>query len=221
MDDSGLIHRFSTGFPQPSVQKWVNSMRNRVFFLIVVAALALSPLHVASATVHAAGVSKAAPAHAPTSSSNGLEALLYGLAALGAIRIKDTGTLAKKFVQRAGAAQADYKDGVAASGADWEAGARAGADNYKIAVVEAANQGRFEKGIAAAGQAKFVARATSLGAQRFASGVQAAEQEWAKGVQPSLDALKSMELPPRRPRGQNAERANAVATRLHQLRVGK
>lgn len=138
-----------------------------------------------------------------------------------AIRIKDTASLAKKFVQRAGAASGDYKDGVAQSGQDWEAGARAGADNYRIAVTQAATEGRFERGIAAAGAAKFVNRATTLGAQRYGTGVQAAEGDWSKGVAPYLDALKGLELPPRRPRGQNADRANAVAQRLHQMRVGK
>lgn len=197
------------------------SIKRKVFFAVVIAALAIGPLDAIATPIHAAGVAISAPADAPGSPVSDPTAWLYGLAALGAIRIKDTGSLAKKFVQRAGAAQADYKDGVAASGADWEAGARAGADNYKLAVVEAANQGRFEKGIAAAGAAKFTARATTLGAQRFASGVQAAEQEWAKGTAPFLDALKGLELPPRRPRGQNAARADAVAQRLHQMRVGK
>lgn len=221
MDDSGLVHRFSTAFQQPLVEKWVKHMRNRVLFVIVVALLAVGPLASAPPTLHAAGIVMAAPADAPTSSVSGLEALLYGLAAFGAIRIKDTGSLAKKFVQRASAASKDYEEGVKASGADWEAGARNGAENYRIAVTQAASEGRFEKGVAAAGSAKFVARAASLGAQRFGPGVQASEGEWAKGAAPYLDALKGLELPARRPRGQNADRANAVAQRLHQMRVGK
>jgi len=196
-------------------------MRIRYFVVTLVAALAIGPLVGAPSTVDAAGVSIAAPAQAPRSHSSVPETLLYGLAAFGAIRIKDTGSLAKKFVQRASAAGADYKDGVMAAGQDWEAGARNGEDNYKAAVVEAANQGRFGKGVAAAGAAKYTARASTLGAQRFPTGVAAAEGDWAKGSQPYLDSLKSLELPPRRPRGQNAGRANAVAERLHQMRVGK
>ena len=54
-----------------------------------------------------------------------------------AIRIKDTGSLAKKFVQRASAAAGDYKDGVQAAGSDWEANTKAAEDNYKLGVTQA------------------------------------------------------------------------------------
>lgn len=196
-------------------------MRTRMLLAVIVALLAIGPLAGAPSTVQAAGLVITAPVDAPAAPVGGLEALLYGLALFGAIRIKDTGSLARKFVTRAGAATKDYEEGVKAAGADWEKGARDGADNYRTAVTQAAAEGRFERGVAAAGSAKFVNRASTLGAQRFGPGVQAAEAEWAKGAAPYLDALKGMELPPRRPRGQNAERANAVAQRLHQMRVGK
>jgi hypothetical protein len=41
-------------------------------------------------------------------------------------------------------------------------------------------------------------------------------------VQPYLDTLKGMELPPRRPKGDpgNQARANAVASRLRAQKVG-
>jgi hypothetical protein len=140
-----------------------------------------------------------------------------------AIRVKDTNALAKKFVQRAGAAAGDYKAGVEATGQDWESGARAGAENFKQAVVEAANAGRFEKGIAKAGAAKFVQRASTLGAQRYPSGVGAAEGDWTRGSQPYLEAIRGMDLPPRRPKGDpaNAARANFVAQRLRAIKVSQ
>lgn len=197
------------------------SFRSKAFLALVVALVAAGPLVGVSTVVQAAPLVVAAPTDAPSSPGGIPEALLYGLGAVGAIRIRDTATLAKKFVQRAGAASNEYTEGVKAAGQDWETGARNGADNYRIAVTQAANEGRFEKGIAAAGAAKFVAKASTLGPQRFQTGVSAAEGDWARGSQPYLDSLKSMELPPRRPRGQNADRANAVATRLHQMRVGK
>lgn len=193
----------------------------KVFLPAVMALVAAGPLVFAPATLHAATLQMAAPADAPAPPLGPIEGLLYGLAAFGAIRIADTGKLSQKFSQRAGAAQADYKSGVESAGPDWENGARAGAENYRIAVTQAAAEGRFEKGVAAAGAAKFVQRASTHGPQRYQTGVQAAAGDWARGTQPYLDALKGMELPPRRPRGQNAERANAVAQRLHQMRVGK
>ena len=140
-----------------------------------------------------------------------------------AIRIKDTGSLAKKFVQRAGAAQGEYKSGVEQSGPDWESNTKAGADNYATGVQQAIGDKRFEKGVAAAGAAKYVTRASSLGAQRYPTGVGAAEGDWARGTQPYLDTLKGMELPPRRPKGDpgNQARANAVAQRLRAVKIGK
>ena len=139
------------------------------------------------------------------------------------IRVKDTNTLAKKFVQRASAAAGDYKAGVEATGQDWETGARAGAENYKQAVVEAANGGRFEKGIAKAGAAKFVQRASTLGAQRFPTGVGAAEGDWSRGSQPYLEIIRSTDLPPRRPKGDpgNMARSQALAQRLRAAKLAQ
>lgn len=140
-----------------------------------------------------------------------------------AIRIKDTGTLAKKFVQRAGAAAGDYKAGVEAAGSDWQANTAAASDNYAAGVQEAIGQGRFRRGVEAAGPGKYTQRAATLGAQRYPTGVGAAEGDWAKGAQPYLQALANMSLPPRRPKGDpgNAARANAVAMNLRAMKVGK
>jgi hypothetical protein len=140
-----------------------------------------------------------------------------------AIRIKDTGSLAKKFVQRASAAGPDYTSGVQAAGADWESKTRASADAYAQGTQQAIVDGRFLKGVADAGQAKFVQRASTLGAQRYPTGVAASEGDWAKGAQPYLDALKSMDLPPRGPKGdpRNQVISNAVSSRLAALKRGK
>lgn len=137
--------------------------------------------------------------------------------------IKDTGALAKKFTARAQAAAPDYKTGVEQSGQNWESNTKASEDNYKAGVTQAAADGRFGKGVAKAGAAKFVSRASTLGAQRYPTGIAAAEGAWATGSQPYLDALKNMTLPPRAPKGdpRNQARANAVATQLRAMRVAK
>jgi len=139
------------------------------------------------------------------------------------MRIKDTATLAKKFVSRAGAAAADYKTGVEASGQDWATNTAAAGENYAAGVTQAIGDRRFERGVQAAGPAKFVTRASTLGAQRFPTGIQAAEGEWAKGSAPYLDLLKGMQLPPRRPKGDpgNQARAAAVANALRAVKVGR
>jgi len=68
-----------------------------------------------------------------------------------------------------------------------------------------------------------VQRATTLGAQRYPTGVGAAEAEWAKNTEPSLQVLRSLSLPPRRPKGDpgNQARANAVAMALRAHAIGK
>ena len=139
------------------------------------------------------------------------------------IRIKDTASLAKKFAQRAQQAAPDYADGVRAAGADWEANTKAGAQNYAAGVQDAISDGRFLKGVSDAGSSKYVTRASTLGSQRFGPGVAAAQDDWARGVQPHLDALKSMDLPPRGVTGspQNQQRAQVVAARMRAIRLGK
>lgn len=140
-----------------------------------------------------------------------------------AIRIKDTGSLARKFVTRAGAAGGDYKDGVQAAGSDWETNTRAAGDNFAAGVQQAIADKRFEKGVSEAGAGKYVAKATTLGANRYGPGVAAAEGDWAKGVQPHLDAMKSANLPPRRPKGDpaNQQRAQAIAQLNRSIKLGK
>lgn len=139
------------------------------------------------------------------------------------MRLKDIGSLAKKFVSRASTAGGDYTSGVQAAGPDWEARTRASEDAYKQGVTMAANEGRFLKGVSDAGAAKYVQRAATLGAQRYPTGVAAAEGDWAKGFAPFHQALQSMDLPPRGPRGtpQNQNISNAVAQRLAAIKRGK
>lgn len=155
-------------------------------------------------------------------SAPGVE-LLAPLGIAGAIRIKDTGALAKKFVRNASAAGPDYTSGVQAAGQDWATNTAAAEDNYKVGVQQAAADGRFGRGVAAAGAAKYVNKASTLGAQRYPTGVAAAEGDWAKGVQPHLDMMKGLNLPPRRAKGDpsNFQRSQVVAQANRNLKTGK
>ena len=208
--------------PRRNVHKLWKSCAYRVGILGAVLALAVTPLTAAPVLGHA-GPTLSRPANQAPAGSPLATGLLYALAVFGAIRIKDTGTLAKKFVTRAGAASGDYKDGVTQAGGDWEQNTKNSEGNFEMGVQQAIADKRFGKGVSAAGGAKYVAKAQSLGAQRYGPGVQASEGDWARGVQPSLDLLKSLNLPPKGPRRspQNQARANAVAVALGALKVGK
>lgn len=195
--------------------------RQRIGLFAVVAFLATSPvlgaatLHSTTATISAADHA-ARPGHGPIA--------LSLLAMLGmAIRVKDAATVARKWVTRASGASGDYAAGVKEAGADWEQNTLAGKENYSMGVGQAIADGRYEKGVREAGQGKYVTRASGIGSQRFAPGVQASEGEMARGVAPVLEAIRSINLPPRRPKGDpgNMERANMVASVLRKLKTGR
>jgi len=134
---------------------------------------------------------------------------------------KDAATIANKFSTRAAAAQGDYKTGVTGSGSTWEAGAKNGEQNWEQGVADAASRKAFTKGVT--GKAgKFEANATNLGPQRFVQGVQNAQGAYQTAIQPVLDKLKSIQLPPKGPRRspQNQQRANMVALELGKLKTG-
>jgi hypothetical protein len=163
---------------------------------------------------------------APRSSSAALSLLasaLGGLAVFGAIKVKDAGATAAKWKAKASASGKDYEDGVRGAGADWEQRAREGAQNYRDAVVQAAGEGRFERGIAKAGAAKYTQRATTLGPQRYSTGVNAAEASFTQSIGPVLQTIASVQLPPRRPKGDpaNMMRSQAVAQALRAAKVGR
>lgn len=160
--------------------------------------------------------SPAAPSHAPASPWH-----LLPFGAIGAIKVKDTGTIAAKFKNRAAAASQDYAAGVAGAAGDWESNTAAAEANYEQGVQESIGRKAFGKGVRGAGS-KFAENAKTLGTQRYPTGVANAEGAYARGVGPFLDTIKSIALPPRGPKGsaQNQERANVVAKALRARKVG-
>lgn len=140
-----------------------------------------------------------------------------------AIRIKDGATIAKKFVSRASTAGTDYASGVGAAGQDWATNAKAGESNYEQGVTAAIADKRYGRGIDQAGAQKYVDNATKLGPQRFQTGIQNAEGAYQRGVAPHLEAMRSVDLPPRGPKGspQNQQRAQVVAALNRKIKLGK
>lgn len=193
-------------------------------FLVTVAAVALAAgPALAMPLAHPSSPTLEAP-RAPASPLASPIAWLGGGLVIGmAIKVKDAATVAAKYRTRAAAAAGDYKTGVQSAGADWEAGARAGEGNYEQGVTEAIGKKRYGRGIAAAGAAKYVNNAVNLGATRYPQGVQNAEGAYTQGIQPVLQRLAGLTLPPRGPRRspQNQARANAVAAELGKMKDGQ
>lgn len=194
----------------------------RFTLLILALSLAAGPALAGPLTVRT-GPALSAPA-VPAGALGRLAGLIASgaLVVFGAIRIKDTGSLAQKFVTRSSAAVGDYKTGVSGAGQDWETNTKNAEPSYEQGVQESIAQKRYGKGVA--GQAgKYQKNATDLGASRYAPGIQNAQQAWATGVGPSLEKLKGLVLPPRGPRRspQNQQRANMVALELGKLKTGQ
>lgn len=127
------------------------------------------------------------------------------------MQVRSVAESAKKFKDRASAARGDYASGVQNAGGHWLEGAAAASESWKAGTQEAINRGTFEKGVRAAGAAKYQTNATKLGPDRFVTGVQNAEPTYAAAVQPFSAALASASLPPRGARGSSSNAARVVA----------
>jgi len=126
----------------------------------------------------------------------------------------------EKFKSRAQNAREDYKRGVSNAGARWLEGTANAGEAWRGGVQDAVNSGRFEKGVRAAGPAKYQERAATLGPERFATGVQMGAPEWAKNFAPFQQALAAHTQQPRGMRGsdQNAQRAVDVMRLMRRTR---
>lgn len=141
---------------------------------------------------------------------------------MGNIIVKDATASAAKYARNAGAAGNDYKMGVEGAGARWQANAAASEGNYEQGVQAAIGRKAFSSGIARSGSAKYTKNASTLGPQRYQSGVQNAQGEWQQRTQPYLDEMKNVTLPPRAPRGSpsNYLRSQALGQALRNKKTG-
>jgi len=129
------------------------------------------------------------------------------------MNIKSVDVIAKKYASRGGSAGADYTDGVNSTTTDWAQATSNAADTYATGVQAAIGRGAFAKGVQMAGTEKWKRKASGVGGQRFASGVQAAAPDYAKGIAPYLEVLKNLSLPKRLPKGDPGNNARSMAAR--------
>lgn len=129
---------------------------------------------------------------------------------------------AARWKTNAGLATDAFVTGVENPRKPWSQATKDAEDNWKIGVQEAANSGRFGKGVTAAGDEKWRQKTVQLGSTRYAQGVQASEQAYADGVKPYLDVIEQTTLPPRFPKGdpRNLERVKAITQALRKKKTG-
>jgi hypothetical protein len=138
------------------------------------------------------------------------------------MRVKPLASIVAKWAQNASNAGGAYKDGVSAS-TDWAANTALSANNWQVGVSQAAADGRFEKGVTAAGNATWQQGAINKGAGRYGPGVSLAKDKFGKGITSVVQALTNLTLPAKFPKGdpQNVNRVQAVVTTLRNLKLGK
>ena len=125
------------------------------------------------------------------------------------MQVRNPADSAKKFVTRAQNASADYQAGVAGAGERWRQGAEASEAAWAEGTQAAIAEGRFRRGVAKQGTAnKYQDNAVKLGPERFRTGVANAQDSYARGVAPFVQAMQSATLSARGARGsvQNARR---------------
>jgi len=125
---------------------------------------------------------------------------------------KVRGNPSEKWARRAGQSSQDYAEGVTSPRVDWKQATLAAAKNQELGVQAAIQDKRFEKGVNAAGSAKWQQKALQKGQQRFVQGVQESQGDYETGVSPYLKVIEATTLPPRYPKGdpRNIERVVAL-----------
>lgn len=116
----------------------------------------------------------------------------------------------------------DYTEGIQQPRTAWAAAATAAQPRYVSSVQEAAAAGRFARGVARAGDARWTQKSLSKGPARFAAGVAESGPDYQAAMGPVLAAIGSVALPPRQPTGSpgNIQRVAAIAAALRKLKTG-
>lgn len=137
--------------------------------------------------------------------------------------IRDLGLSSDKWVRRASVSGPDYTAGIQAPSRPWATAAAAAEKNYVAGVTQAANQGRYGKGIKAAGEERWRDMSLRKGPGRFVEGISIGRMDWARGFGPYHSAIAALVLPPRGPRRSpaNLERVRMITETLGRLYEAK
>ena len=137
--------------------------------------------------------------------------------------IKPISEIAEKWTRVTPARSEDYKSGIESPKKDWATETKAAETAYKSGVTKAAAEGRFGKGVAAAGTEKWKKKALDVGVDRWGPGVSIAGPSYEKGFSPYRDVIERTTLPPKGAKGdpRNYERVKAIGEALHKAKLGK
>ncbi len=90
-------------------------------------------------------------------------------------------------------------------------------DLWKDGVTKAAQKKKFSKGVAAAGDEKWLKGIVDKGSTRYAQGIELGQSAYEAGIQPYFDTIANLTLPKRFAKGdpRNLERVRIVTQALH------
>jgi len=136
-------------------------------------------------------------------------------------RVRDTATLADKWVRNASNAAPNYRQGVENPLESWQQNALKAEQAWEQGIQQAVQRKSWRAGIQQAGDEKWRRGAVEKGAARYAQGVAAAKDEWARQWDPYRQVLESLQLPERGPKGdpRNYERVVKVGQALHDAKI--
>ena len=137
------------------------------------------------------------------------------------MKVKSLAEIAQKWATVTPARSGDYEKGVKDTSVDWAGPTAAAASSYADGVSQAVADGRFAKGVSAAGTSKWRSKTTTAGVARWGAGVRDAQADYQKGYATSQAVLAGLTLPPRYRRGdpRNIDRVSSIATALHEAKV--
>lgn len=134
--------------------------------------------------------------------------------------IKPIEQSADKWRRRAEVAGEDYRAGVRNPRRPWAQAAAEAEQNYRAGVTAAASRGAFSAGVKRAGEERWRQMSEAKGPSRFAEGVAIGQPDWVRGFTPYHQAISSVSLPARGPRGseQNYQRSVSVGKTLRAVK---
>lgn len=128
-----------------------------------------------------------------------------------------------KYVNRAGAASLDYKQGAENTSKDQAANAIASKDNYVKGVQESITRGAYEKGLSKSGKQAWLDGVRNKGAERYSGGVSNGVSKYVTNSGKYDGARAAANALPRGPKGSEANfnRSKAVGQALRNAKIGK
>lgn len=116
----------------------------------------------------------------------------------------------------------DYALGIKNPKRDWAKAATDAKESHKAAMVAAASNDAYAKGVGKAGTARWQEKAIKKGPSRFAEGVVVGAADYGSGFAPYADVIKATTLTPRFPRGdiRNLDRVKVMSQALRKKKTG-